>query len=71
MDLPERIRKLTPGERKVLRLVAESMSTREIAELLALSEKTVENRRCGIVQKLDLRGTRGLALFAYTHRSLL
>ncbi len=71
MDIPECLGRLTPSERTVLRLIAESMTTREIAELLALSERTVENRRCGIAQKLDLGGTRGLARFALEHRSEL
>ena len=71
MDIPEGLEKLTLSERAVLRLISESMTTREIAELLALSEKTVENRRCGIAQKLNLGGTRGLAHFAVGNKSLL
>jgi two-component system nitrate/nitrite response regulator NarL len=71
MDIPERLERLTPGEKTVLRLVSESMTTREIAGLLALSEKTVENRRCAIAQKLGLGGTRRLAMFAFTYRSML
>lgn len=55
---------ITPGERHVLKLVAEFRSCREIARHLALSEKTVENRRCGIIQKFQLRGHRGLMDFA-------
>ncbi len=62
---------LTPAERTVLRLVAGSMTTREIADRLALSEKTVENRRCRIAQKLGLGGTRSLARFAAAYREVL
>jgi DNA-binding NarL/FixJ family response regulator len=58
------IPRLTPSERRILTLVAEYMSCREIAHELALSEKTVENRRCDIVQKFQLRGHRGLVDFA-------
>ena len=70
-DLPEGLARLTPSERTVLRLIAAPMSTREIADWLALSEKTVENRRCRIAQKLGLGGTRSLARFAVYYRSLL
>jgi DNA-binding NarL/FixJ family response regulator len=71
IDIPEGLGLLTPAERTVLRLVAGAMTTREIAERLALSEKTVENRRCRIAQKLGLGGTRGLARFAVEYRSVL
>jgi DNA-binding NarL/FixJ family response regulator len=71
IDIPEGIGRLTPAERTVLRLVAAPMTTREIAERLALSEKTVENRRCRIAQKLGLGGTRALARFAVEYRSVI
>lgn len=71
IDIPEGLGRLTPAERTVIRLVGESMTTRQIAERLALSEKTVENRRCRIAQKLGLGGTRGLARFAVEYRSVL
>ncbi len=71
IEIPEGLALLTPAERTVLRLVAGSMTTREIADRLALSEKTVENRRCRIAQKLGLGGTRALARFAVGCRSVL
>ena len=71
IDIPEGLALLTPAERTVLRLVAGSMTTREIADRLALSAKTVENRRCRIAQKLGLGGTRALARFAIGRRSVL
>jgi DNA-binding NarL/FixJ family response regulator len=71
IDIPEGLSRLTPAERAVLRLIAAPMTTREIADRLALSEKTVENRRCRIAQKLGLGGTRGLARFAVEHRTVL
>lgn len=70
-ELPEGLGRLTLAERAVLRLVAASMSTREIAGRLALSERTVENRRCRIAQKLGLGGTRSLARFAVEHRTVI
>jgi DNA-binding NarL/FixJ family response regulator len=71
LEIPEGLGRLTPAERAVLRLVASAMTTREIAERLALSEKTVENRRCRIAQKLGLGGTRGLTRFAVDYRSVI
>ena len=71
IDIPDSLRRLTPAERTVLRLVGDAMTTREIAGRLALSEKTVENRRCRIAQKLGLGGTRTLARFAAHYRSVL
>ena len=47
--------KLTPREREVLQLIAEGHSTREIAEQLHLSVKTIETYRAHIKDKLRLR----------------
>lgn len=47
---------LTPSERKILRLVAQKLSTQEIAEQLFISERTVEKHRSNIVSKLALSG---------------
>ena len=44
---------LTGREREVLQLVAEGKTTREIAELLHLSARTVETHRQNIMNKLD------------------
>lgn len=48
--------KLTPSERKILRLVAQKLSTQEIADQLFISERTVEKHRSNIVGKLGLSG---------------
>lgn len=48
----------------ILVLVAQYRSCREIAGHLALSVKTVENRRSGIIQKYQLGGHEGLMRFA-------
>ncbi len=71
MEKPRGLELLTPSERTTLRLVAECMSTREIAEHLALSPRTVENRRCSIAQKLELPGGKGLPELAIRIRDLL
>jgi DNA-binding NarL/FixJ family response regulator len=62
---------LTPGERRVLGLIAKSLTTREIAAHLGVSPKTIENHRWNISLKLGIRGANSLLRFALEHRSLL
>jgi DNA-binding NarL/FixJ family response regulator len=57
-------RSLTPREQEILRLMAEGMATREIAEKLFISPKTVENHRSNIMNKLDLHSTIELVRYA-------
>lgn len=52
---PGRDERLTPREEEVVKLVAEAHTSREIAELLGLSEKTVENHRGNAMKKLGMR----------------
>ena len=53
--LPEDIRSLTRRERQVMGLVAGGLKSREIANKLKISRKTVENHRASIMYKLGLR----------------
>ncbi len=46
---------LTPRESEILKLVAEGHSSREIAETLVISVKTVERHRANILEKLGMR----------------
>jgi DNA-binding NarL/FixJ family response regulator len=62
---------LTPTERRVLRLIAESKSNKEIAELLFISVRTVEHHRSNICAKLGLNGKNALLTFALTHKAEL
>ena len=55
---------LTDREREVLQLIAEGNSNKEIAARLFLSVYTVETHRKRILEKLRLRGTADLILFA-------
>ena len=55
---------LTPREREVMRLVAEGYTNREIAQLLAISPKTVDTHRTSLMRKLDLHDVQALTRLA-------
>lgn len=55
---------LTDREREVLKLVAESHSTKEIASKLNISAKTVDNHRTNLMRKLDLHDVASLTRYA-------
>jgi DNA-binding NarL/FixJ family response regulator len=59
---------LTAAERRVLKLIAENKSSKEIAAALFISHRTVENHRSNICQKLGLHGSHSLLKFAFEHR---
>lgn len=65
------INDLTPTERRILKLIAEEKTSKEIAEELFISPRTVETHRANIARKLDLRGSLALIKFAVTHKSEL
>jgi DNA-binding NarL/FixJ family response regulator len=60
---------LTATERRVLLLVAENKTNKEIAAELFISPRTVETHRANICQKLELEGAHKLLQFAIEHRS--
>jgi DNA-binding NarL/FixJ family response regulator len=62
---------LTPAERRILKLISENSTSKQIAELLHISPKTVENHRVNIVKKLNLQGAHSLLKFALENKSLL
>ena len=45
---------LTPRETEIMKLIAEAHSSKEIAELLVISPKTVERHRANILEKLGM-----------------
>jgi len=62
---------LTATERRILQLVAENMTNKEIAGQLFISHRTVETHRSKICEKLELQGAHKLLQFAIEHRSAL
>ena len=61
---PTGIDLLTPRQREILQLIAEGKGTREIAETLHLSVKTVETHRAQLMDRLDIHDTAGLVRYA-------
>jgi DNA-binding NarL/FixJ family response regulator len=62
---------LTPSERRILKLIADSKTNKEIAEELFISVRTVETHRSNICNKLGLTGKHPLLTFALNHRAEL
>ncbi len=58
---------LTAREREVLQLVAEGLSSQEIAAQLGVSERTVATHRRHLAEKLDIHSVAGLTKYAIRH----
>jgi DNA-binding NarL/FixJ family response regulator len=58
------VAELSQRQREVLQLIAEGHSTRDIAERLHLSVKTIETHRAQIMARLDIRDVAGLTRYA-------
>jgi DNA-binding NarL/FixJ family response regulator len=55
---------LTNRERQILKLTAEGRTSKEIAELLIISSRTVEHHRSNILCKLNVKKTTDLVRYA-------
>jgi two-component system, NarL family, response regulator DevR len=58
---------LTPQERRILELIGEGMTNRQIADAMFLAEKTVKNYVSGLLAKLGLQRRTQAAVFATRH----
>lgn len=67
-DQPTGVGTFTPTERRVLALLAELKTTRQIAEALGVSPRTIDNHRANLCTKLDLQGPHALTKFALEHK---
>lgn len=65
------LQNLTQSERRVLKYISENKTSREIADILFLSSRTVENHRTNICSKLNLKGSHSLIKFAIENKALL
>ena len=63
-DQPLRDDPLTPREQEIVKLIAEAYSSKDIAETLVISEKTVERHRANILEKLGMRDRVELTRYA-------
>jgi len=63
------IHDLTPAEKNILKLIAAEKTSRQIADELFISVRTVDRHRANISAKLDLRGSNALVKFALINRS--
>lgn len=55
---------ITPRQREILQLIAEGKSTKEIADILYISTKTVETHRSQLMDRLDIHDVVGLVRYA-------
>ena len=63
--------KITRREMQVLKLLAQSLTTSEIAEKLCISHFTVDTHRKNLLSKLDVKNTAGLIRYALDHNLIL
>jgi DNA-binding NarL/FixJ family response regulator len=63
-DTNGQLEPLTPRELEIVKLIAEAHSTKQIANLLVISPKTVERHRANVVAKLGLRDRVELTRYA-------
>lgn len=70
-SLPPGLNDLTPTERRVLKLIAEYKTSKDIATELFISTRTVEHHRANISTKLELKGSHALLKFALDNHQRL
>ncbi|MBX3036077.1 MAG: response regulator transcription factor [Anaerolineales bacterium] len=58
---------LSPREKEILQLIAEEHTSSEVANILSISEKTVEKHRANMMEKLQVRNLAGLVRLAIKH----
>jgi DNA-binding NarL/FixJ family response regulator len=62
---------LTPTERRILALIADGLSSKEIGAQLSIHYRTVENHRTNICRKLGIEGAHALLRFALQNKEKL
>lgn len=67
-NAPERNDELTEREIEVLKLIVAELNSREIADKLFISERTVETHRKNLIRKTNVVNTVGLVKYAYANK---
>ncbi len=68
----EKFKSLSVAEKKIVSLIAKRKSSKEIAEQLFITEKTIENHRSNVIKKLGISGSKnGLLLWAINNERLI
>lgn len=62
---PEFKQELTEREREIMLLICQEYSTKEISSRLSLSDRTVENHRAKIMEKIGVKNIVGVVRYAY------
>lgn len=70
-EFSEQLRKVSPAELKVLTLLTDSLTSRQIAEQLNLSVRTIQAHRVSLAEKLNAKGPNKLLKLAITNRDLI
>ncbi|KAF0214695.1 MAG: TRAP-type C4-dicarboxylate transporter periplasmic solute-binding [Ignavibacteria bacterium] len=65
------IKNLSEKEKEILNLISQNKTTKEIAEALFVSYKTIENHRANICKKLNITGCNALLKFIIENKTLL
>ena len=65
------IKNLSEKEKEILNLISQNKTTKEIAEALFVSYKTIENHRANICKKLNISGCNALLKFIIENKTLL
>jgi two-component system nitrate/nitrite response regulator NarL len=68
LNQEEEVKLLSQREMEIIRLITRDYSTKQIAEILFISEKTVETHRKNILRKTGCNTVVGLVNFAYENR---
>jgi two-component system nitrate/nitrite response regulator NarL len=68
INSPSEKNDLSPRETEIIKLIAKDFSTKQIAEVLFISEKTVESHRKNILRKAGCSSVVGLVNYAHTHK---
>jgi len=67
LETAERKDALSDREKQILMLIVTGKANKEIADILSLSTKTVDNHRSNIMKKLGVHSISQLMAFAYKH----